>query len=100
MVAGGERVGWVWRGGAGGGGEDVKAMVGGMGGEVNKEDGLVGVDGWDEGMEACRGVEGSGRRGGLGRVAVVVGVLGTDGEVVGGEFVGWFWEEGYRGCGD
>ena len=28
---------------------------------------------------------------------MVVGVLGTDSEVLGGESVGWFWEKGRRG---
>ena len=44
MVAGGERFGWIWKEGAGGGGEDVEAMVGGVDGEVGEEDGVVGVD--------------------------------------------------------
>ena len=44
MVAGGERFGWIWKEGAVSGGEDVEAMVGGLGGVVGEEDGVEGVD--------------------------------------------------------
>ena len=73
MLTGGERpvVVACEIGGAGFVGENVEGRVGWLGGEVVEEEGVVGVDWWEDGVEwdgEIRGDEGSGRRGGMGRM--------------------------------
>ena len=73
MLTGGERpvVVGCEIGGAGFVGENVEGRVGWIGGEADKE-GVGGVYWWGDGVELdgeIRGDEGSGRRGGMGRMA-------------------------------